>query len=1367
MAKKDTVYIDIQTSDGGSMQRVAVSAKKLGLALDDVGVASGKAGKGSSNLDRNMKGLSKQSSNSTKNFSKMAQGMTGTLVPAYAVLAANVFAITAAFNFLKKAADMRVMQESQVAFTGATGVGMQSLTADIQAASGSMLDFQASSEAASIGIASGLGAGQIEELAAGAANLSKILGRDTTDSFNRLIRGVTKAEPELLDELGITLRLADAQSKYAATLGKTAQDLSMYEKKQAVFVEVQGQLETKYNGVAKATDVQANKIAKLGVAFDKVLKVLKGWIAVIAEPVAEFFTKNVVSLTAALALMAVPIIKAIVPGLNEWGKKSKENAEEASKAYREAKEELEELEQQQKDIASGKSTTAGIKNPSKGLVDAGGDISKLKKNEAAALLRHAHDKNKKLAHMDKKQLSTYRIHLKAKVRGSYTATEKIVLYWRSMGQRMDVQNKKMVARWKAAMAMMQATAAKFTRGVDLLMKGMGLIGIILMVKDLGTQVLQMMGFFKEDKHMQDVINKFKEMNDGLVTANKEYKDFVQIQEDTRKEREKSSEVERDRLHELKIEGKMIENLGQKISEASNKMKSWKKDLKDARAEVAMLTPAQARLVEMLDRMERKSQNPRSGGGANRGRWVSNGLSKKEIDELTASYGDLHKAGVAISGIKALSAATMPEVKATNALSEGIKQLSKEQQKAAGIMSAYYGSFRTAELTIHQTRYKELLDQIVDGTFKVEESGKEFDDLTARLSKTGATAAGSMEAWSALSQQYLEVENGLTTFKTTHSDLIEQIVADRQALLDLGFTKDKGMEGAKITEYTAQLKLLRELTRQEVEYATQKLRNEKSLLAASIGKASGEKAYLNIRRQILDNDVEINKLQALEEAMRLKGIKMTPTMLAHRNEEVKILELQNRALERQLDIRTSLVDAARQGLETGLSTNIAAILKGEESSIKDALLNIMKSVVDSMIDAFAKNVTNKIMSWLNFETEEERMKRNVAEGAKKGVEDAAPTVKTETEAGIEAGSVKFVQAFDEAATRFATAIREACSSCCMGCSGGGGGGSYSGGGSQSLNTGNPPWINDGLPFDSNNVFDSNKVYGSGLTVGSGFSNPGGGDLSGSAGHMNAFGDPMEGGMMDSIPIQANSVTVTTGVAAAGAGGGEGENGAGGGTIDAGQTDKPGGGKGGSEGLEKTMGELKVEAGKMALGLGLAVTALLGNSKVAQALQKIIAIMYIWDKGKLLWEKLKDIRDKALAAAEETSRAALITALYASATVGVAKTGLYPPMGFAAGGVARGPRAGYPAILHGNEAVVPLPNGKDIPVTFPKGAGAAGGMQTNNVGVTINMDGEGGSTTETDGDSQQMEALGEKLAAMIQEELMDQKRNGGLLSPYGVG
>ena len=40
----------------------------------------------------------------------------------------------------------------------------------------------------------------------------------------------------------------------------------------------------------------------------------------------------------------------------------------------------------------------------------------------------------------------------------------------------------------------------------------------------------------------------------------------------------------------------------------------------------------------------------------------------------------------------------------------------------------------------------------------------------------------------------------------------------------------------------------------------------------------------------------------------------------------------------------------------------------------------------------------------------------------------------------------------------------------------------------------------------------------------------------------------------------------------------------------------------------------------------------------------------------------------------------------------------PAEFATGGIARGPKSGYAAELHGTEAVVPLPNGESIPVSL---------------------------------------------------------------------
>ena len=92
------VSVKVLVSDDGTMRLTEKSAKKLGKGLDDIGTNSKTA-------DRNIKGVAATSSNATKNFSKMSQGMGG-LVGAYAAFAAQVFAIGAAFRFLKDAGDL-------------------------------------------------------------------------------------------------------------------------------------------------------------------------------------------------------------------------------------------------------------------------------------------------------------------------------------------------------------------------------------------------------------------------------------------------------------------------------------------------------------------------------------------------------------------------------------------------------------------------------------------------------------------------------------------------------------------------------------------------------------------------------------------------------------------------------------------------------------------------------------------------------------------------------------------------------------------------------------------------------------------------------------------------------------------------------------------------------------------------------------------------------------------------------------------------------------------------------------------------------------------------------------------------------------
>ena len=310
--------VTFKFNDDGSISLIEKKAKKAGKAMNDLGNAS-------QATDRRIKGVTQQSSNASKNFSKQAQTMQGGIVAVYATIAAQVFAVSAAFQFLKDAMETRNLIQSQETFGAVTGVAYRTLTKDIQAATGGMLQFKEAAQAAAIGTASGLTAGQLEDLGKAAKNASFALGRDLTDSFNRLVRGVTKAEPELLDELGIILRLEPAMKAYAVQIGKNVKDLTLFEKSQAVANEVLEQAESKFGAIQKTLDPSAFALAQFGKSFDDLMKVVKEGVGNFAAVILPFFSENVGALVGAMSLFLIPILKSILPDFNAMGAAAKAN----------------------------------------------------------------------------------------------------------------------------------------------------------------------------------------------------------------------------------------------------------------------------------------------------------------------------------------------------------------------------------------------------------------------------------------------------------------------------------------------------------------------------------------------------------------------------------------------------------------------------------------------------------------------------------------------------------------------------------------------------------------------------------------------------------------------------------------------------------------------------------------------------------------------------------------------------------------------------------------------------------------------------------------------------------------------------------
>ena len=299
-------------SDDKSLDKVEKKSKKAGKALKDTGDAAHTA-------DRRLKGAAQASSNTTKNFSKMAQGVSGGLVPAYATLAAQLFALGALFRALQQAADFRVLNEGMKSFAANSGVMVKSLARNLQEATGYQVAFREAAQASQIMLAAGFNEDQMGAIAKAARGASTALGRDFEDSFNRLVRGVTKAEPELLDELGIILRLEPATKKYATAMRKSAKDLTTFEKSQAVLNEVLTQAEEKYGAVGEAVDINAYN--KLITTFIDLKDEAMAFITPVAEALANFFTNNIGSAVAALAIFVTTLTSSVFPAFDQLNEK--------------------------------------------------------------------------------------------------------------------------------------------------------------------------------------------------------------------------------------------------------------------------------------------------------------------------------------------------------------------------------------------------------------------------------------------------------------------------------------------------------------------------------------------------------------------------------------------------------------------------------------------------------------------------------------------------------------------------------------------------------------------------------------------------------------------------------------------------------------------------------------------------------------------------------------------------------------------------------------------------------------------------------------------------------------------------------------
>ena len=323
------VSLKIKVGDDGTLDIVAKKAEKAAKATDKIRESTDSANKSRNRYNKTEKGVGQLTNNSTKAFSKQASAINSGLVPAYATLAANVFAISAAFNVLSRSAELRTLEEGFTRLGNSVGQTAKLISASIVEITDGAVSMDEAVRSAAAGFSAGFSTQEITGLAEVAKNASIALGRDMADSLGRLTRGVAKLEPEILDELGIFIRLDDAAEKYALQLGVAASSLTQTERRQAFLNEALLQGQRKFAAVSG--EVDPNPFNQLAASFQNLTHSILSFVNGALGPLIRLLADNSVALVGALTLFGAGVAKSMLPALTQLGEKAKFASEQQQK----------------------------------------------------------------------------------------------------------------------------------------------------------------------------------------------------------------------------------------------------------------------------------------------------------------------------------------------------------------------------------------------------------------------------------------------------------------------------------------------------------------------------------------------------------------------------------------------------------------------------------------------------------------------------------------------------------------------------------------------------------------------------------------------------------------------------------------------------------------------------------------------------------------------------------------------------------------------------------------------------------------------------------------------------------------------------
>lgn len=258
----------------------------------------------------------------SRDFAKQAQGLGG-LVHLYATFAANIFAVSAAYNALQRASDTTNLVKGLDQLGAASGRALGQLSKDIVKVTDNAVSLREAMTATAQASAAGMSNKDILRMAEGAKKASQALGVDMADALSRISRGITKLEPELLDEIGIFVRVDRAAQEYARKIGKPVSALTDLEKRAAFANAALSQVEAKFGEINIPTNPYTQLLASLKNISHTGLETVNS----VLGPLVGLLAKSPTALAGVLGLITTKLVSQAIPAITTYRQHLREVAE--------------------------------------------------------------------------------------------------------------------------------------------------------------------------------------------------------------------------------------------------------------------------------------------------------------------------------------------------------------------------------------------------------------------------------------------------------------------------------------------------------------------------------------------------------------------------------------------------------------------------------------------------------------------------------------------------------------------------------------------------------------------------------------------------------------------------------------------------------------------------------------------------------------------------------------------------------------------------------------------------------------------------------------------------------------------------------